>query len=639
MHRYQSDIALRQSHKTMHKVLNDLSAFIYVIDLKTSKILFANESLKKIAGKEIEGHECWKVLQKDQCGVCEFCPGKHLFNTNDYTTGAYHWDHYNEKFEKHLTYDQMVIKWIDGQMAQLVTAIDVTERKKAEEALRQSETMYRQLTVASPDAIMVSDRDGKIIYTSPKTMELFGLKNDAELFSKHFEDFIHPQDLCQATKLFENLWNDSVTFVPQLLMLHANGSEFIGEISAATVKDAEGRTVSLIMVIRDISHRKMEEIELIRAKEKAEESDKLKSAFLANISHEIRTPINGITGLIQVIASEDLPPEKQGVADEIILSCERLVKQIEDIINVAKIKTNQMAVNPVLTCINELMRELHARYEKHLHFTAANKRLTLLLDDSDFLERCVTFVDSALLRNVIDNLIDNAIKFTEKGFIRFGYRQSAPDKLEFTVEDTGIGLPPAYHGAVFESFRQAELTNNRAYGGNGLGLTISHGLVKMMGGEMRIESAEDKGSTFSFTISYLPVADEDEHIFTETSSGEKPFANKLALVVEPEITKYSYYEKLLVAAGFTVQQAIDVQQWLDFVSQTNHIDVLMVNAPILEQVSDEEISQIKSIRNGLPMIVFGAKNDYTIRYCQNYAELAEPVNYEGVLGVMKGTVN
>jgi signal transduction histidine kinase len=241
------------------------------------------------------------------------------------------------------------------------------------------------------------------------------------------------------------------------------------------------------------------------AKEKAEEADRLKSAFLANMSHEIRTPLNGITGFLRFLASDNLSKErKHDYINVINNSSTQLVNLIDDIIDTAKIEAKQMNIVPVPVKINDLMKELHMFFETYLQ--DKNKdHVALILDDSEFIDDCVALVDPVRLRQVVSNLIGNAVKFTEKGYIRFGYRQSAPNQLEFVVEDTGIGIDPEQHEVIFERFRQAELSNSRLYGGTGIGLNIAHNLVQMMGGKIWVESTKGEGSTFYFTISYLPV--------------------------------------------------------------------------------------------------------------------------------------
>ncbi len=274
-------------------------------------------------------------------------------------------------------------------------------------------------------------------------------------------------------------------------------------IASTAIKWVDGRT-AIMELATDITDRKQVEMELIRAKEKAEESDKLKSSFLANMSHEIRTPINGITGFLHLLNSDDLSPQRRREYINIINnSSVQLVKLIDDIIDIAKIEAKQMNINPAPAQINGLMDELHLYFETYMQ-TNNKGHISLILDDSQFVDNLTIYADLTRLRQVITNLINNAIKFTEKGYIRFGYRQLSPCKLEFTVEDTGIGLNSEYKEIIFERFRQAELTNSRLYGGTGLGLSISRSLVQMMGGDLWVESIEGEGSTFYFTISTCP---------------------------------------------------------------------------------------------------------------------------------------
>jgi PAS domain S-box-containing protein len=378
--------------------------------------------------------------------------------------------------------------------------------------------LYRQLTVASPDAIIVCDPQGNAVFVSPKAKELFLINDDTNISSQRLSNYVHPHDLQKSIEMFHSLSKKNVSFMPQLLLMREDGSDFFGEISAATVKDDEGHTTSIIMVIRDITERKINEIELIRAKEKAEESDKLKSSFLANMSHEIRTPINGIIGFLNFLADDNLSPKRRHEYITVVNNSSiQLVKLIDDIIDVAKIEARQLSIRPVSLHLNDLMQELQVFFETYLHANHKEK-IALLLDDSGFIDPCVIFVDPMRLRQILTNLIGNAIKFTEKGYIGFGYRLLPPDKLEFWVEDSGIGLAADQLEIIFERFRQAELANSRRYGGTGLGLTISRSLVQMMGGDIVVESVEDEGSIFRFTISYLPVSPEDEPLLSEDVS-------------------------------------------------------------------------------------------------------------------------
>jgi len=240
--------------------------------------------------------------------------------------------------------------------------------------------------------------------------------------------------------------------------------------------------------------------ELVLAKEKAEVSDKLKTSFLANMSHEIRTPLNGIVGIAQLLDSGTMTEKEHKEYVSIINNCSsQLINLINDIIILSQIEAKQMNINPSFVQINSLMEELHLFFSTYMQ-TNNKGHIELIFDRSGFINNYIILVDPVRLQQVLTNLINNAIKFTENGYVRFGYRRSSPSKLEFMVEDTGIGLKPEDKEIIFERFRQVELTNNRQYEGTGLGLSISRSLVQLMGGDLWLESTVGKGTTFYFTI-------------------------------------------------------------------------------------------------------------------------------------------
>ena len=239
--------------------------------------------------------------------------------------------------------------------------------------------------------------------------------------------------------------------------------------------------------------------ELLKAKEKAEESDKLKSAFLANMSHEIRTPMNGILGFLGLIGQKNLSSDKLDEYINIIHSnSQRLLKLIDDILDISKLEVGQLKISKAECYFNEIMQELNVFYTEIIRH-GPRKRLTLIFDDSDAIPELIVHTDSSRVKQVLSNLIDNAIKFTEYGFIRFGYRLQETDILLY-VEDTGIGMDENQVRIVFERFRQADESVAQKYGGTGLGLAISKNLIELMGGRMWATSQPGVGTTFFFTI-------------------------------------------------------------------------------------------------------------------------------------------
>jgi len=242
--------------------------------------------------------------------------------------------------------------------------------------------------------------------------------------------------------------------------------------------------------------------ELLAAKEKAEESSRLKSAFLANMSHEIRTPLNGITGLLNILGDDpQLPLSIREYIDVINTNSEILQRLIEDILDAARIESGQMKILPKQINIDDLLNEMNGFVEKQMQlFNKTNIKIVQENFKCDNNNKKIINVDPIRLRQILQNLLGNAVKFTEKGHIRFGCQYTQQNMIEFFVEDTGIGIPKDQLDIIFERFRQVEFGNNRRFGGTGLGLSISRSLAQLMGGDMHIDSTEGKGSTLSFTI-------------------------------------------------------------------------------------------------------------------------------------------
>ena len=236
--------------------------------------------------------------------------------------------------------------------------------------------------------------------------------------------------------------------------------------------------------------------DLIQARNKAEESDRLKSAFLANMSHEIRTPLNSIIGFSELMADPDFAASQQTEFAQIIInSGNSLLSIISDIMDFSKIEAGQVIVNKFPFVTQNLISGLLREYS----IVAQGKGIDLRSDFLNPKEDIWIMSDEYRLKQVLVNLVGNAIKFTKEGYVELGIEANG-DFIQFRVSDTGIGIPEEYHDKIFERFRQVESSNSRKYGGNGLGLAISKSLVEMMGGEIWLESDQGKGSTFYFTI-------------------------------------------------------------------------------------------------------------------------------------------
>jgi signal transduction histidine kinase len=256
----------------------------------------------------------------------------------------------------------------------------------------------------------------------------------------------------------------------------------------------------------DITERKKIELELIAAKEKAEESDRLKTAFLQNMSHEIRTPLNAISGFSELLEEPDLPQETRKCYFQIIQNnTNQLISIVSDILTISSLETKQVNPNISNVCINNVISELLAIFKQQ----ALLQNISLLAKQQLNDQQSVIETDKTKITQILSNLLSNALKFTHKGFIQFGYNLKG-NELEFFIKDSGIGIKQEFHDKIFERFRQGDKSINKLYGGTGLGLAISKAFVELLGGKIWVQSEVGKGSTFYFTLPYKPANKTDK---------------------------------------------------------------------------------------------------------------------------------
>ena len=269
-------------------------------------------------------------------------------------------------------------------------------------------------------------------------------------------------------------------------------------LNSRLVRDKNGKALYYEGFVEDITERKQTEFELIKAKEHAEESDRLKSAFLTNMSHEIRTPMNGILGFTELLKEPKLTSDEQLDYIQIIqISGARMLNTINNIVDMSKIESGLIQVDIKETNINEKMEFTYKFFKPEVEI----KGLQFLLKKSLPSKEAIIKTDNEKVYGILTNLVRNALKFTYEGSIEFGYEKKG-EYLEFFVKDTGVGIPDNQKKLIFERFRQGSESHNRGYEGSGLGLSIAKSYVNMLGGEIWVESEEGNGSTFYFTIPY-----------------------------------------------------------------------------------------------------------------------------------------
>jgi two-component system, sensor histidine kinase and response regulator len=359
----------------------------------------------------------------------------------------------------------------------------------------------RSIIDSSLDMIIVVDERRRILEFNPAAQHAFGYRSE-EVLGRSI-------DLLYADQRFgEHIYTiarQQGRYVHEVVNRRKDGMEFDSLLSASVLCDGAGDILGVMSVFRDITDQKRAVAELRKAKEEAEAANQAKTEFLATMSHEIRTPMNAIIGMADLLWETPLMPEQQeyvGICRRASLS---LLTLLNDILDLSKVEAGYVELEQ----IEFDLREVIDKTSEMMALRAHEKDLELGCSVAP--DVAVDFIgDPNRLKQVLLNLIGNAIKFTDKGEVVLRVIQDPDPKqlgaLRFMVSDTGIGIPAEKLDGVFERFVQADSSTTRKYGGTGLGLTISKRLVELMGGQLRVESIEGKGSTFSFTASFTPVA-------------------------------------------------------------------------------------------------------------------------------------
>jgi PAS domain S-box-containing protein len=496
---------------------------------------------------------------------------------------------------------------------------DIDARKQAERLLRESEDHYRFMVNSNPQMPWIADARGKVTEFSEAWYRMTGATPEDAL-GDGWMRYQHPGDLTIMTEAMRDSMQRGVPFDVEHRTVVASGAQRWMRSRATPRRNERGEVVRWYGTTEDIHERKQFELglehlvaiktaeiqrtnqEITLARDAALAASKAKSEFLANVSHEIRTPMNGVIGMTSLILDRDLDPETREMVATVAGSGETLLRVIDDVLDLSKIEAGRLDIERTRVDLKEISNDVVALYQGHAHAKGIELRCLPTRG------RCPhVLADPIRLRQVLSNLVSNAVKFTERGHVTLGCEWSRYGdlvSLSFTVQDTGIGIPPERLDAVFESFSQADGSTHRKYGGTGLGLTISRRLVELMGGEIMVSSEVGKGTTFTvgLDLQIAPTWSDVEEETPRALAAELPRGLRV-LLAEDNAVNVQVARRLLERCGCKVEVAENGLRAIALAS-TGAFDLILmdVQMPICDGLEAARTIRLAEASEGRPPI-------------------------------------
>ncbi len=483
-----------------------------------------------------------------------------------------------------------------GLSGSLVFVRDITERKRSGEEIRRKNAFIQTVLDQLPIGVALNRiSDGAATYINKKFQDIYGWPAEEMTGVTAFFEKVYP-DPAYREEVMSRIFADIQSGVAEnmhwehIVITRKDGTKRIVNAANIPLPDQD----IMVSTVLDVTGQQEAENALRQALGKAEESDRLKTAFLQNMSHEIRTPMNAICGFSEMIKDEDLTPDKRRDFTEIIInSSHQLLSIVNDVLSISTIETGQAKANYSTTDINEVLSELLAMFSPK----AEAQGLEISVADRLPGAHSTVRTDDTKLKQILTNLISNALKFTVNGHVIFGVVRKK-NLLEFYVKDSGIGIKPELHAAIFERFRQAGPDVSRQFGGTGLGLSISKSYAELMGGSIRLESALGEGSTFYVTLPFLPAKSE-----TPASEVESPVPQSSSiLIAEDEDYNYMYLEELLSKVTGPPLHARNGSEAVDICREKKDISMVIMDLKMPVMDGYEATREILKFRPGLPII-------------------------------------
>ncbi len=557
---------------------------------------------------------------------------------NDYTESQILTKNGNKRiigWHNTLLYDDK--KKISGLLS---SGVDITEMRSTQEKLKEQQEQLELIVNKTPALLAYADRNIKYLYVNKAYADFYKSTPD-KMKGRFAHEFISTEYYNNIRPYIEKVLNGEEV-VYENVRTNKSGEKIFVKAAYVPHFNKNGQVDAFLSMIEDITELKTKELNLLEALKKAEVADKLKQAFLENLSHEFRTPMNAIIGFVQILKEEFTDNEQANYYLDIILtSSNKLLNMLDSIMELSKLKAGDLKLSPEPFNINSLIKAICREYKKDTEMQNLLLNCETPLNDKD----ANILADPKKIKQVFIKLIVNALKFTEKGNISIGYTVKG-NFLEFFVKDTGKGIPEEQQESIFEHFRQVETSHKRHYGGAGIGLTVSKHLVEHMGGKIWVKSKEGKGSSFFFTIPYHKQKEisQSSIIPVKTETEKKDFSlfnGKTVLLTEDENDVIFYYKTLFKNSGINLLIAKSGKQCLETVYKyKTDIDIILMDIRIKDIDGIMLTKQIKAkYKNNISIIIQTAftntneKTDAMAAGADDY--ITKPINSDELFKKMK----
>ncbi len=555
--------ALRASYEFNRSILQTIPFGMDIVGTD-GNVLFMSDNLKEKFGNNVIGKKCW-AMYKDDKVQCLDCPLK-----KEIKIGETSLSETNNILNGRSFLISHTGTWFEGKKAILEIFQDITERKQAEDKVKTLINAIEQ----NPVSIIITDPDGKIEYVNPKFCETTGYSTE-EALNKN------PRILSSGEKSpqsYKKMWDQILsgqTWTGEFHNKKKNGELFWENAVISPITNELNQITHFVSVKEDITGKKEMLKNLIIAKDKAEEMSRLKSSFLANMSHELRTPMIGILGFSELLRDNSDDPKTKTAAEIIANSGKRLMNTLNLILDLSRIEAGKLTMDSQYINVKQIITQICALFEP-----VANKK-NLTLNVICEVVNLVLFLDEKMFSEIINNLVNNAIKFTSTGGVTVHITQETAHELPWAViriKDTGIGIAPEYQELIFEEFRQVSEGIGRNYEGSGLGLSITKKFVEKMGGYITVESEVKVGTVFSVRFP-IPALDTNVPDLRAVPVPEKPTKMQTdplprLLYVEDDPVAFMVVE-LMLQGLFTVEHAHNSEQAIKKVNEAVFDAILM----------------------------------------------------------------